>query len=78
MEMSKDQKVPVSDRALIQRINRKLAPEQQMKVARGRAEMTLGRYYIVDRHGVTAWNCDLAEWGREVGVLAPHEELSED
>jgi len=46
----KSKKVPVSVRAVIQRINRKLAPnDQQLKKCRGqRWYSDLGLYYILD------------------------------
>jgi hypothetical protein len=69
-------KVPVSERALIQRINRKLGPEGKMlKVARSRAESFVGRHYILDikRSWIVAQHCDPEALGRKLGVLAEWE-----
>jgi hypothetical protein len=73
-------KVPITERALIQRINRKLQQENYgvMKIARegSRAEQNLGRYYVVnDRNTVIDWHLKLEEYGRDWGVLAPYEKL---
>lgn len=62
---------PVSERAIIQRINRKLKAErQQLKTTRGdRGE--LGNYYIIDsdRNYVVNGHIDLESYGRELGCL---------
>jgi len=72
-------KVPVSERALIQRINRKLrAEDETLKTARGeRAEQEFGRFYIVNfnRNFVVAKGCDPEELGRELGVLSEYERV---
>jgi hypothetical protein len=66
-------KVPVSMRALIQRINRKLAPDdkrlKKMRSERWRSEV--GEYFIVDvnRNMITDKHVDPKELGRELGVL---------
>lgn len=78
-------KAPVSERALIARINRALKREDdlaQLKTCRedSRAYSTCGRYYIVDhsRNTITATHVDLENLGRELGVLADHEEVEPD
>ena len=81
--------VPVSERALIQRINRKLnadrpTPRQSgtidvLKRARGaRAELDLGRHYVIDLRSncVLHKDVDLEEFGRELGVLRPYEAVA--
>ncbi len=77
--VSKQQKVPVSERALIQRLNRKIHDEDWMiRTTRGgRAEFDLGRYYCINWriNGVVAKNIDLEDWGCEYGVLKDWEEL---
>lgn len=71
--------VPISRRALLQRINRALAGDSQvLKVTHGefdRAEF--GDYYIVDlgRHAVTKKKIDPIKLGRELGVIREHEHL---
>jgi hypothetical protein len=77
--------VPVSKRALIQRINRQLAKEgqagQMVKATRGdSARKELGDYYAVDlgRNAVVSKQVDLEDLGRKLGVLQPYERLEED
>jgi len=69
----------VTERALIQRINRKLRKDAEiMKVARGaRAESNLGRYYTIDLHRnyLLHDHLDLETVGRELGVLAEFEHM---
>lgn len=71
-------RVPVSTRALIQRINRKLrADEQTVKQTRDgtRARLDLGEFYIYGWNptNIVAFNVDLQSLGREVGALQPYE-----
>jgi hypothetical protein len=69
--------VPVSTRAVIQRINRKLKPDnERLKVTRGdRWRPALGDYYVVnfDRNRIVNKNVDPEALGRELDVLKPHE-----
>jgi hypothetical protein len=76
--MAKRAKVEVSLRALTQRINRRLAADDQvLKAARGRRMQAAGDYYIVSvRQGaVIARNVDLETLGRKLGVLKEWETL---
>jgi hypothetical protein len=72
-------KVPVTTRALIQRINRKLSSEMmQLKTTRGeRWRNDLGDYYIIDvnKNIVVRAHLDLEELSRELGCLSPWEKL---
>ena len=76
-------KIPVTERALIQRINRKLAKNgSKLVAARGAKEMeAFGHYYTVRRvksalnAQVLASHLDLVGYGRELGVLATDEEI---
>ena len=72
-------RVPVSERALAQRINRRLARDGQMlKSRRGRRwRSDLGQYYIVnaDRDFIVATRIDPEGYGRKLGVLADWEAL---
>jgi hypothetical protein len=74
--------VPVTLRALLQRINRKLAPEgRQLKKTRGtRWRGDLGDYYAIDvrRNILTAQHVDPEAWGREMGVLQPWETVADE
>jgi len=68
-----NQKVPVTVRSAIQRINRRLKPDNEMlKTARGRyMRMQVGDYYIVNfnRNFILHTNVDPELLGRELGVL---------
>jgi hypothetical protein len=74
--------VPVSTRALVQRINRKLKAEgRALRTPRGgRARKSLGYHYILDvnRNAVVAHWCDLEKLGRDMGVLEAFESLSHE
>lgn len=81
--MAKRQKVPVSVRAAIQRINRKLKPDmEQLKVTRGgeMLRLDLGDYYIINfnRNWIAHKHVDPEKLGRELGVLAPWETMVDD
>ena len=75
--------VPVTTRALIQRINRALAKEDEMlRKSSKRAVADLGEYYIVDvsrnavgRHGFN--HGDLEPLARELGVMSDFEKLED-
>jgi hypothetical protein len=81
------QTVPVSVRALIQRINRKLradadgAPADEVHATRGqgRARLDLGDYYMLNtrRNFISEHHIDLEDFGRELKVLAAWERLDE-
>jgi hypothetical protein len=74
--------VPVSERALIQRINRRLKQDgEQLRSARSeQAASSVGRYYIVDttRNFIAYQRVELEELGRKLGVLQPWEALQEE
>jgi hypothetical protein len=76
-----DNKAPVTQRAVIQRINRKLKPDyRQVKTARGpRAEQSLGRYYMIDsyRNAIVDTDIDLDQVARDLQVLGAWERVSE-
>ena len=71
-------KVPVTEKALYQRINRKLQEQgSALKRARASAETALGAYFVVDVQGnyVTQHHIDIEDFGREIGALAEWESL---
>ena len=74
------QKVPVTMRAVIQRINRKLAPNmEKLLAARSeRVRRDLGDYYVVDqrRNFLIHKDVDPETYAREIGVLAEWEKLT--
>ena len=74
-------KKKLTERALIARINRKLANDSQaLKKCRENSQWfnELGYYYIVDEtlNTITAQNIKLDKLGKELGVLAEFEELA--
>lgn len=73
------QKVIVSTRALIARINRKLHPDDRiLKATRGaRAEFDLGRFFVLDWRisNIVEHHVDLEDLAKELGVLRPWEQL---
>jgi hypothetical protein len=72
----------VTERALIKRINRRLARdgEKVRKNSNPRHLMDLGWYYVVDvwNNWFVASHVNLEQLGREVGALAEWEALSDD
>jgi len=74
--------VPVTQRALMQRLNRALRPRDEMvRQARGdRARQDLGDFYVVDAHRnvVVRQGIDLEAFAREMGVLKGYERLVGD
>jgi hypothetical protein len=80
MPKKKKAKVPVSTRALIARINRKIAKDgEQLRKMRGPARMLSPTYYVVDiQHNfVVSEFSDLEGFGRECGVLRAWEALKQ-
>jgi hypothetical protein len=76
-----EKRVPVTTRALVQRINRRIAGDDEvLKAARGdKARQEVGDYYIVDSRigALVHRDVDLEAYAREIGVLQKHERLSE-
>jgi hypothetical protein len=75
--------VPVTERALVQRINRKLkADGELLKKCREDSPSyhNLGDWFLIDVtiNGVIGTDIDIVEKGRELGVLKPWERLQED
>lgn len=61
----------VSERAVIQRMNRRLHTEYE------RVSKIQGRYMIVNRfNSIVAESDDLEAWARECGALAEHEAIA--
>ena len=82
MTTNTDQRmVPVSERALIARINRRLQKDGRfLRTARSRAvASSVGQYYVIDtdRNWIVWQNTDLEALGRELGVLQPWERLQD-
>jgi hypothetical protein len=78
--------VPVSLRALVQRVNRKLRPDNEaLRATRPgtRAAVELGDFYILRYGGaagsnIIAHHVDPESYGRELGALAAHEHVVAD
>jgi len=74
-------KVPVTIRSVIARINRRLKPDLEMlKVTRGeRMRQAVGDYYIIDfrMNAVLHHDVDPEALGRELGVLRDYEMVVE-
>jgi hypothetical protein len=73
--MKKETKIPVTMRALIQRVNRKIAHDgKKLRSSRKRKPI----FYVV-RHSLVSGQIDnvteLEAWARELGVLAEWEQL---
>ena len=72
---------PVSKRALIARVNRKLPEHHRIKTLRGeRWFSNLGRYYEVDEYtnAVINTHLDLEAYAKELGVLKGWEKLEDE
>ena len=79
--MAKQSKVPVTMRALVQRINRNLAEkEMQLKKSRGRLRSDVGEYYVLDinRNFIAKQHVDPEDLGRRLGVLSDWEKAVDD
>ena len=76
--MAKGRKAPVTLRAVIARINRRLAADGLvLRAARGAAVRRDGAYYLVDtkRNVITPLEQDLEAYARKIAALAAWEEL---
>jgi hypothetical protein len=76
--MTKMMKVPLTARAVLQRINRVLAREKkQLRAAQGKERDSLGDYYVVDAkaNAVRDHDVDLEALARKLRVLRDWEEL---
>jgi hypothetical protein len=74
--------VPITERALVQRINRKLAQDswRVLKKTRGaRAIRDLGEFYVLDvnRNFVITSHVDPVAFAKKLGVLEAYEELED-
>lgn len=73
--------IPVTRRALFQRINRAIVKGgQRLRASRGaKARQRLGAFYVVDAktNAVVNWGLELGALGRELDALRPGEELHE-
>ena len=75
--MAKKVKVPITMRALVQRINRALPRSKRLKIARDDKRELLGNYYIVDANfgAVVQMHVDVEALARELGCLERWEKV---
>jgi hypothetical protein len=73
----KDEKVPITKRALVQRINRHL--RNRNEALRGKRGANTGEYYLVDftRNVLIQDGVSIDKLGRELNVLKPYERLED-
>jgi hypothetical protein len=80
-QQQENTKIKITERALYQRINRRLKRDgERLQTARSQStELSVGRYYIVNGDGnyILHQHVDLEAWGREFGVIQPWEQLEE-
>jgi hypothetical protein len=81
--MPTQQKVPVTRRALVQRIKRKLRDRDEMLVSTSRGAVAsgdLGDFCVVGIHGynISQARVDPEKLGRKLGVLQPWEQLVDE
>lgn len=71
--------VPISERALVQRINRALAKDGETlrKARSAQTAASVGEYFILDttKNSVARTDVDLVALGRKLKVLAPYERV---
>jgi hypothetical protein len=77
-DMSEQKHTPISHRAAMGRIQRRLAPHGRKLVeARGAlAREQLGGFYVLDATGVVAHHVDVESFARELGALAAYERIA--
>jgi len=71
-------RVPVSVRAVVQRLRRRLRKQGlDLRAGSTRDQRKLGRWYTIDRkrQALADWDLNLEDEARRAGVLAPWEEL---
>ena len=76
-------KIKISERAVIQRINRKLAKDnEKLKTLHETSQSihNIGRHYIVDIYSgaILHTHQDVESLGREIGVLHNREKIAEE
>ena len=69
-------KVPITARALIQRVNRHIAHDGQLlKANRGNLHDGFGSFYLVNQTGVLEKHVDLERFAIKIGVIKTWETL---
>lgn len=77
--MKHPKKVVVSERAILARINRKLASDREAirKSRSVQMRASVGQFYRIDLMGnfISGYDIDLTRFAKELGVLRPWEEF---
>jgi hypothetical protein len=77
MEILTGRKVPVTERAIVQRLNRRLAHDyESIKTPRGERNLqSLGRFYLLNtyQNWIMKTHIDPESFARDLGVMAPWE-----
>ena len=80
--MTKIKTIPITKRALLQRVNRALnKDDRQLKKAVGaKLQQNVGEYYVVDlrRNAVAMLDVDPVELARKLDVLQPWERVANE
>ncbi len=70
--------VPVTTRAVLQRVNRALsAHDRRLCVARGKSTTHVGRFYLLDGDQISDTHVELDGFARDLGVLRVYERVAE-
>lgn len=81
MLKTKKYTVPISERALLARINRQLVKEDQklVKTRSEKAKVEVGDYYLLhfERDAILRMRVDLEDLGHDLGVLKRYEVLDD-
>jgi hypothetical protein len=80
MVKTKRGRVPVSKRAVLARVNRRLRMNGELlKRSRGRYAADIGDYYVLDvgRNFIVRKHVDLESLAREIDALADYEQLTD-
>jgi hypothetical protein len=81
MKPTKPKSVPLTERAVFQRVNRRLEKEgAKLMKARGESYGTVGKFYVVDRRKnmVTETHVNLGRYARKIGAIEKWEELLDE
>jgi hypothetical protein len=70
-------RVKITERALVQRINRALPKGQRLRVATSAQQPQLGRFYVTSAREILDHHTDLAKLGRNLDRLRPWEVLGD-
>jgi hypothetical protein len=83
MTAKKPRRLPITERALVQRLRRHLSKDNERLLTNRRPERFgpafVGKYYILDgRNIMTDHNVDIVKMAKELGAIRPWEQLIEE